>query len=133
MLFGMILTGSMDTYIDWESGECSFDGEALLLKLRLSEIYDICKAELIFGEKDVAYIGFPVDGECGTVIRPSYPMLAISIGSEYFQLYNVFLEEAELPLRRRQKQKNFLNYPYRYFILFIISNNNRQVCVGISC
>ena len=142
-VFGTILTGSMDTYIDWESGECSFDGEAfrqvlmfanmfpdslniaedfsikqkfldgeaLLLKLRLSEIYDICKAELIFGEKDVAYIGFPLDGECGTVIRPSYPMLAISIGSEYkeaaWEFIVGFLDEQyqkeltyELPVRR---------------------------------
>ncbi len=150
-VFGTILTGSMETYIDWESGECSFDGEAfkqvlafantfpgslnisedfsvkqafldgqaLLLQVRFGGIYDICKAELIFGEKDVTYVGFPVEGKCGTVIRPSYPMLAISIGSKHkeaaWSFIRQFLEEDyqeevkyEFPVRRSVLEEKLL-------------------------
>lgn len=112
-VFGTILTGSMEYFIDWEKGTCSFDGEefrkilefansfperleiteedsvkqifheggALLLPLRLSSIFDICRSEFIFGEEEISYIGFPMEGECGTVIGASGPMLAISINS----------------------------------------------------
>lgn len=150
-VFGTILTGSMETYIDWENGRCSFDGEAfkqvlsfanrfpdhlelsedfsvkqtflngqaLLLNVRLSDIYDICKAELVFGEEDVTYIGFPVDGNCGTAIRPSYPMLAISIGSKHkeaaWSFIGQFLEKDyqkevkyEFPVRRSVLEEKLL-------------------------
>lgn len=114
-VFGTILTGSMDYYIDWENGTCSFDGEefrrvlefcntfpdelvweedfsvkrlyengeALLMPGRFYSIYDICSSELIFGEADVTYIGFPVEGGSGTVIKPAETSLAISIGSDH--------------------------------------------------
>ena len=114
-VFGTILTGSMEYYIDWENGTCNFDGEefrrvlefcntfpdelvwdedfsvkqayengdALLKPSTFSSIYDICGAELIFGEEDVTYIGFPVEGESGTVIKPAEQALAISIGSKH--------------------------------------------------
>lgn len=114
-VFGTILTGSMECYIDWEKGTCDFngqefrdvmafcntfpeslditnefsvkqtflDGKALLLNIRLSQIYDICKAEHIFDEEDITYIGFPVEGVCGTVIKPGGPVLAISRNSEH--------------------------------------------------
>lgn len=93
-VFGTILTGSIEYYIDWEAGSCNFDGEefrkmmefcnlfpekldissdfsvkqafleekALLLNLRLSQIYDICEAEYIFDKEEIVYIGFPVEG-----------------------------------------------------------------------
>ncbi len=112
-VFGTILTGSMDYFINWEKGTCSFDGEefcdilkfantfpdyleitedysvkqtffeggALLLPLRLSNILDICRAEFIFGEEEISYVGFPMEGECGTVINAAGPMLAISVNS----------------------------------------------------
>lgn len=128
-VFGTILTGSMDYYIDWEQGACSFDGEAfqkvmafantfpdtlvitedysvkqtfhdggaLLLPLRMSNIYDICKAEFIFGEAEVNYIGFPVEGTGGTVIKPSQTMLAISVNSKHkdvaWEFISKFLQE----------------------------------------
>lgn len=128
-VFGTILTGSMDYYIDWEQGKCSFDGVdfqsvmsfantfpdmlvitedysvkqtfyeggALLLPLHMSTIYDICKAEFIFGEEEISYIGFPVEGACGTVVKPSDIMLAISANSEHkdaaWEFIQQFLQE----------------------------------------
>ncbi len=114
-VFGTILTGSMENYIDWENGTCSFDSEefkrimefcntfpdeliwdeewserqiyesggALLLPNVFESIYDVCRAELIFGESDVTYVGFPTEGESGTVIKPAKTSLAISIGSKH--------------------------------------------------
>lgn len=114
-VFGTILTGSMEYYIDWETGTCNFDGEefrrvlefcntfpdelvwdedfsdkqayengdALLKPSVLSSIYDVCGDELLFGGENVTYIGFPVEGESGTVIRPAEQALAISIGSKH--------------------------------------------------
>ncbi len=111
-VFGSILSGSMDYYIDWETGECRFDseefvqvlqfanlfpetlhwaedmsvkqmyedGEALLWKARMSNIYDICKAEYFF--EDPIYIGYPVAGESGTIINPKGSVFAISIHSK---------------------------------------------------
>lgn len=128
-VFGTILTGSMDYYIDWESGTCSFDGEefqnllsfadtfpeklritedfsvkqtffeggALLLPLQIRSIFDICKPEFIFGEEEIAYIGFPVEENCGTVIKAAGPVLAISISSRHkevsWEFISRFLEE----------------------------------------
>lgn len=114
-VFGTILTGSMDYYIDWNGGTCSFDGDefrkvlefanrfpeylemaedfsvkqtflegkALLLPLRLATPFDICRAEYIFGASDLSYIGFPVEGSCGTVVTSTGPMLAMSAASEH--------------------------------------------------
>lgn len=59
------------------------NGEALLLPLRLNHIFDICRTEFIFEEEDISYIGFPVEGKSGMVIKPSSPMLAISAGSKH--------------------------------------------------
>lgn len=128
-VFGTILTGSMDYFIDWEEGTCSFDGEeflnilefansfpegleipeeysvkkifyeggALLLPLRLNSIFDICRAEFIFGEEEISYIGFPMEKECGTVIGAAGPMLAISINSRNkeaaWEFIALFLQE----------------------------------------
>lgn len=112
-VLGTILTGSMDYYIDWETGECKFDGsefcqmltfcncftdqldfaeeasvrdlflkdKALLLPIRINSIYDICRVEAIFGENDVNFIGFPVNGTSGTMIQSSGPVLAINKNS----------------------------------------------------
>lgn len=128
-VFGTILTGSMDYFIDWEEGSCRFDGEefcrilefansfpegleiteddsvkqifqeggALLLPLRLSGIYDICRPGFIFGEEKISYIGFPMEGKCGTVIDAAGPVLAISINSRNkeaaWEFISLFLEE----------------------------------------
>lgn len=114
-VFGTLLMGSMDYYIDWAKGTCVFDGKefqqlmtfansfpgelqmeedvslkqifhegkSLLLPLYAETIYDLCKAEYIFGDSDITYIGFPVEAECGTVIKPSDSMLAINVNSKY--------------------------------------------------
>ncbi len=111
-VFGSILSGSMDYYIDWETGECRFDseefiqvlqfanlfpetlrweeemsvkqmymdGKALLWKARISSIYDICRAEYFF--ENPVCIGYPVEGESGTIINPWGSVLAISIHSK---------------------------------------------------
>lgn len=124
-VFGTILTGSIEYYIDWEAGTCEFngtefkkvmefcnlfpekliisddfsvkqtflDGKALLLNMRLSHIYDICKAEHIFDEREIVYIGFPVDGVCGTVIKPCNSVLAISRNSKYKDISWQFIEQ----------------------------------------
>lgn len=112
-VFGTILTGSMEYYIDWETGRCNFDGtefckvlefcnsfpdylkmesdfsvkqaflddKALLLPINLRTVYDICRTELIFDNQEVTFIGFPVEGTCGTVLQACGPVLAISKGS----------------------------------------------------
>lgn len=114
-VFGTILTGSMEYYIDWETGECDFNGEefrnvmefcngfsehleitddfsvkqnflddkALLLPVSIRTVYDICRAEYIFDEQEVTFIGFPVKGRSGTMIQSCGPVLAISKGSTH--------------------------------------------------
>lgn len=133
-VFATLLTGSMDYYIDWETGSCAFageefqkvmsfansfpdtiqyvegeslkqrylDGKALLLPLYMTDIYDICKAEFIFGEQ-VSYIGFPVEQSSGTVIIPTGSMLAISISSEHKEIawefiYGFLQEEYQMQI-----------------------------------
>lgn len=151
-VFSTILTGSMEYYIDWENGICSFDGEefrkvlefcntfpdelvwdedfsvkkiyengeALLMPGKFGSIYDICSAELVFGEAEVTYIGFPVEGECGTVVKPAEQTLAISIGSNHkdvaWEFICQFLEEnyqSELddsfPIRRSVLEESLLS------------------------
>ena len=124
-VFGTILAGSMDYYIDWEEGSCSFDGEefqkvmafantfsenleitedfsvkktfyeggALLLPLRISSVFDICRAEFIFGEDEITYIGFPAGGRCGTVIQALGPVPAISVNSRYKEVSWEFIKQ----------------------------------------
>lgn len=133
-VFATILTGSIDYYIDWENGSCTFneeefqkvmkfansfpdtiqfvegeslkqqylDGKALLLPLYMTDVYDICKGEFIFGDQ-VSYIGFPVEEDSGTVIIPTGSMLAISISSEYKEvawefIYGFLQEEYQMQL-----------------------------------
>ena len=87
------------------------DGGALLLPLRLSDPYDICHAEFIFGDVDISYIGFPTERESGTVVIPSSSMLAVSISSGHkdicWEFISQFLSEdfqreevTGLPVRR---------------------------------
>lgn len=114
-VFGTLLTGSMEYYIDWNTGTCDFAGEefrevmefcngfpdhleitedfsvkhafmndvAMLMPVRFSTVYDICRAELIFDEQEIEYIGFPVESTCGTIIQACGPVLAISRNSTH--------------------------------------------------
>lgn len=114
-VFGTILSGSMEYYIDWETGKCDFDGEefcavmefcnrfpdqleiaddfstkqtypddkALLLPISVADVFDICKAGIIFDEREVTYIGFPVEDGCGTMIQSCGPVLAVSHNSAH--------------------------------------------------
>ncbi len=114
-VFATLMTGSLDYYIDWETGKCSFSGtefggvlefcrdfparleleedfsakqafltgEALLLPIRFTSVYDVCRAESIFDGQEVAYIGFPVEGVSGTILKPCGPVLAISRSSDH--------------------------------------------------
>lgn len=114
-VFGEILAGSQEHYIDWEEGECFFDsqefqdvlaftnlfpgeaeqrdefsrlsffqeGKALLKGIRLTNVYDIATMGVIFGGEEVTYIGYPVEGDCGTAVMPANIMLAISANSRY--------------------------------------------------
>ena len=124
-VFGTILNGSMEYYIDWENGLCSFDGKefrqvlefansfpdslnleedfsvkqtfldgrALLLPLKIADIYDICNAGFIFGGSEISYIGFPVEGKSGTIINVPGPVLAISIGSGHKEVCWEFITQ----------------------------------------
>lgn len=101
-------------YIDWENGNCKFDGEefrkllefansfpdtmnldfddsvkqmiedgeTMLYQFNITEIYDICKAEYLFDGSEV-YIGYPVEGNSGTVAKNWGPMLGISFSSKH--------------------------------------------------
>lgn len=114
-VFGTLLTGSMEYYIDWKTGECDFAGEefrdvmefcndfpeylkvtddfsvkqallndeALLMPISLRTIYDICRAEYVFEQQDITFIGFPVEDTCGTIIQSYGPVLAISRNSTH--------------------------------------------------
>ena len=68
---------------DFSDKQAYENGDALLKPSVLSSIYDVCGDELLFGGENVTYIGFPVEGESGTVIRPAEQALAISIGSKH--------------------------------------------------
>lgn len=120
-----ILTGSMEYYIDWESGTCSFDqgefehvlsfsasfpevleidndfsvkqtfldGKALIIPTHIMDIYDIARAEYIFDDADISYIGYPVEGVSGTVISPKAPVLAISGKSGHKEICWEFISQ----------------------------------------
>ncbi|MGN1313599.1 MAG: ABC transporter substrate-binding protein [Lachnospiraceae bacterium] len=124
-VLGTILTGSMDYYIDWETGECYFNGKefcevlkfcnefpehleiednfsvkqifledkALLLPIKIQSIYDICRAEYIFGEQEISFIGFPVEGTNGTMAQPSGPVLAICQTSQHKEAAWKFIQQ----------------------------------------
>lgn len=113
VVFGGILHGSSNYYIDWENGSCNLDGEefrqvmefsnmfpdtlhmdmdysvkqaiedgkTLLYPVSIAEIYDICNAEYLFNGNEV-YIGYPVEGNSGTMAENWGPMLGISISSK---------------------------------------------------
>lgn len=114
-VFGTILTGCMETFIDWEKGICNYDSEefgnillfskqfpsklliteeyssqelfmnnqAMVLPCYLENIYDVTKNELIFGNQNVTYIGFPMENGSGTLINPGDVMLAINSMSKH--------------------------------------------------
>ncbi len=101
-------------YIDWENGNCKFDGEefrkllefansfpdtmnleldvsvkqmiedgeVMLYQFNITELYDICNAEYLFDGNEV-YIGYPVEGNSGTVVQNWGPMLGISFSCKY--------------------------------------------------
>lgn len=150
-VFGTLLYGNLDYYVDWESGTCRFDsgefaemlafansfpenlqieedysikqtyneGGALLYQMRLQDVYDICKGEMIFGE-EVTYVGFPVAEGVGTVITGSNHMLGISVNSEHkeqaWEFISSFLTEeyqktmsAGLPILRSALEEKLLD------------------------
>lgn len=123
-VFGTLMSGSLEYYIDWETGVCSFDGEefravmefcngfpdhleladdfstkqtylddkALLLPITIQDVFDICKAEYIFDDREITFIGFPVESGCGTMIEPSGPVLAVSGVSAHSEAAWDFIE-----------------------------------------
>lgn len=68
---------------DFSVKQTFLDGDALIIPTRIAGIYEISRAEYIFSDTDICYIGYPMEGVSGTVISPDAPMLAISIGSEH--------------------------------------------------
>ena len=77
---------------DFSPIQCYADGKALLYPLVLSSVYDICKADQILGE-DAAYIGYPAEGDDGTVIDAMDLVLAISIGCEHKEIAWDFISQ----------------------------------------
>lgn len=114
VVFGGILYGSSNYYIDWENGSCRFDGEefrqvlefsnmfpdtlnidmdysvkqaiedgeTLLYHASISDIYDICNMEFLFDGNET-YIGYPVEGNSGTMAENCGCMLGISFSSKH--------------------------------------------------
>ncbi len=114
VVFGGILYGSSNYYIDWEKGSCRFDGEefrqvlefsnmfpdtlnidmdysvkqtiedgeTLLYHASISDIYDICNMEFLFDGNET-YIGYPVEGNSGTMAESCGCMLGISFSSKH--------------------------------------------------
>ncbi len=114
-VFATILSGNIDSFIDWETGVCSFDseafrklltfcnlfpdklnidndfsvkqtfldGKAMICPAAICKVYDICHNENLFDDSEISYIGFPTEGDSGTVITQGNHMLAISMGSNY--------------------------------------------------
>lgn len=108
-VFTSIMYGSMDCYIDWETGTCSFDGEefrkVMLFANTFPDVMDIPEGytplDLHLEKKalldnrylmnmydictaeylfgEETYIGLPVEGNSGTIINPKGPVLAISV------------------------------------------------------
>ena len=110
-VFSTILTGSMEYYIDWETGECTFDGEEFRAVLEFCNSFsDRLDMEPDFSIKKafledealllpvrigtvydiceeelifVTFIGFPAAGGSGTMIESCGPVLAVSSGSRH--------------------------------------------------
>lgn len=72
--------------------QCFANGETLLCPVSLRNVYDICDAEMILDE-EVIYIGYPVNGNNGTVVEPGELTLAISAGSEHKDIAWEFLSQ----------------------------------------
>ena len=105
---------------DFSAKRIFLDDGALLYPLILSNIYDIRRSEIIFGDADIAYIGFPVTGINGTMIMSYGPMLSISIGSSHKEAAWAFIRQFlgdeyqdgiddELPIRRDALEKMLLD------------------------
>lgn len=71
---------------------CFANGETLLYPVSLGSVYDICDAEMILDE-EVTYIGYPVNGNNGTLVQPGELILAISAGSEHKDIAWEFLSQ----------------------------------------
>lgn len=145
-VWGTILTGSMEYYIDWETGQCNYDSEefrkvlgfcnrfpeqlqiaeefsvkqtfaedkALLLPITLRTVYDICRVEHIFGEKEITFIGFPVESGNGTMIRSCGSVLAVSSASSHKEGAWAFISEC---LSERGQTELESGFPIRYSVL----------------
>lgn len=92
------------------------EGRALLYPVSLTDVYDICSAEVAFGGREVAYIGYPAEGSGGAAVFPSDIMLAVSEGSGHKEeawsfiaqlLSEEYQEEKrnEFPIRREALEK----------------------------
>lgn len=67
---------------DYSVKQIFADNKALLMPVLIEDVYQICEEEYIFEEKSITYIGFPVEGESGTVVTPGRSVLAISKSSK---------------------------------------------------
>lgn len=141
-----ILTGSMEYYIDWETGQCNYDAEefrkvlhfcnqfpdhleitedfsvkqtfiddkSLLLPVDMDSVIDICRVQYIFDNEEVTFIGFPVEGDNGTMLQSCGPALAISSGSRHKEEAWKFISECLSESGQRRLPSGF---PIRYSVL----------------
>ncbi|MCL2052695.1 MAG: ABC transporter substrate-binding protein [Lachnospiraceae bacterium] len=86
MTFSDTFPANLSLDDDFSIKQTFIDGGALLYPLTVMNIFDISRTELIFGDSDISYIGFPVTGTNGTMIESSGPMLAISIASNHKEM-----------------------------------------------
>lgn len=77
---------------DYSPMDSFANGEALLYPVSISNVYDICAAELVLKD-DITYIGYPTQQSSGTVIEPGEVTLAISSGSEHKEIAWEFISQ----------------------------------------
>lgn len=83
-LFPYMETENQGTYFDKVLRAFSYGENLYAVPLGFTmKIYDICEAETIFDENEVSFIGFPVEGTCGTVLQSCGPVLAINRNSTH--------------------------------------------------
>lgn len=88
-------------------------GKALLYPVSITDVYETARVRTIFGDKPVTYIGYPMSGRNGNIVRTGNIVLGINKNSSHkeaaWEFIKSFLEEeyqsnieSGLPLMKRE-------------------------------
>ena len=80
--FANLFPDTLNLEMDYSVKQAIEDGETLLCPASISDIYDICNMEYLFNGNET-YIGYPVEGNSGTMVKNCGPMLGISFSSKH--------------------------------------------------